>query len=96
MSKTQQNWIAVAAVIFTFVVSGASIVFGYGVLNERVATMDDKVKSAEECCGTKADHDAVSHAFDKVDNALIEIRRDQKTIMLMLPALRSPTHRRRK
>jgi len=85
MSKTQQNWLAIAAVVFSFAVSSGAIIYGYGALNTRVY-------NAEECCKSKANAEYVHEAFDNnaLDHARLtraheETQKDIKEILRRLP-----------
>ena len=88
MSQPQKNFVAVVALVVSLVVTGASIVYGYGLLNARV-------EEAQECCHGKADAQYMHEALKRNDEdhkrltrVLEETQRDIKTILRRLPERR--------
>ena len=81
MSQQQKSFVAILALVASIVVTVASVVYGYGLLNARVT-------GAEECCHGKADAQYVHEAFRRNDEdhqrltrVLEETQRDIKELL---------------
>ena len=85
VSTKQKNFVSVIALVVTILVSGVTVVYGYGTLNARVT-------ESEQCCESKADAQYVHEAFSRNDEdhrrltrVLEETQRDIKEILRRLP-----------
>ena len=85
MSTKQKSFVAIFALVVSIVVTGATVVYGYGTLNARVT-------ESEQCCESKADAQYVHEAFSRNDEdhrrltrVLEETQRDIKEILRRLP-----------